>query len=502
VAITSPSGGEVFLTAGGSLALTATASAPFGTVSTVAFYSGATKIADATWYPAGGEWIAVWMNIAPGLYAVTATAMDSFGLAGTSTPPVMIQVFGAPPTVAITSPSGGKVYLTAGGSLALTATASAPFGTVSTVAFYNGATKIGDATWYPAGGEWIAVWTNIPQGIYAVTAMATDSFGLTCSSTPPVMIQVFGPPSVAITSPTSTFVTALGCTVTFAATASTTTPGASIASVQFYESSMLLGSGVFDSGSDTWTCAWNTAGAAFGMHFITAQATDNGGLTGEWTLPTEVYVAVPGDGNLDGIVDGKDYGVWQNGYGHTASFATGDYNGDGVVDGKDYGVWQNNYGRSAAYSSGDTVVASGDETTGTISTPMAAAPTASATAALEVAPPASVGNAPRLIAMTPAPGAVVSSVTSVALVFDSDVQASAAAVEVNGLATGEHSDFAQAYDAATRTLTLTWEQALPADVYTVRVIGSFVVGVDGGAALDGAGNGTSGSDANLVFTAK
>jgi RND family efflux transporter MFP subunit len=54
-----------------------------------------------------------------------------------------------------------------------------------------------------------------------------------------------------------------------------------------------------------------------------------------------------GDTNGDGIVDGLDYNVWQNGYAQTpATPATGDFNADGAVAGLDYTAWQNGYGRS------------------------------------------------------------------------------------------------------------------------------------------------------------
>ena len=100
---------------------------------------------------------------------------------------------------------------------------------------------------------------------------------------------------------------------------------------------------------------------------------------------------------------------------------------------------------------------------------------------------------------------------SLTLVFDSAVQVGAGAVEVSGLATGGHADYAQAYDAATRTLTLVWTQALAPDVYTVRVVADFVVGSGGGAPLDGevgdpaaptlpSGDGVPGGDALLEFT--
>jgi hypothetical protein len=99
------------------------------------------------------------------------------------------------------------------------------------------------------------------------------------------------------------------------------------------------------------------------------------------------------------------------------------------------------------------------------------------------------------------------------LVFDTDVQIGAGAVEVSGLATGSHRDYAAAYDAATRTLTLTWTVPLPADHYRVRVVADFVVGSDGGAPLDGevgnpacatlpSGDGAPGGGAGIEFAAE
>ena len=115
------------------------------------------------------------------------------------------------------------------------------------------------------------------------------------------------------------------------------------------------------------------------------------------------------------------------------------------------------------------------------------------------ATPRAGSTAPRLIATTPASGEAAADITSVRLIFDRDVVVSAGAVEVDGLVSGPQA-YASAYDAGTRTLTLIFAAALPADAYTVRIIGSFVVAADGGAALDGAASGTPGSDARLEFS--
>lgn len=51
----------------------------------------------------------------------------------------------------------------------------------------------------------------------------------------------------------------------------------------------------------------------------------------------------PGDGNLDGVVDGSDFGIWNaNKFTGTAALCSGDFNADGVVDGSDFGIWNAN----------------------------------------------------------------------------------------------------------------------------------------------------------------
>ena len=51
----------------------------------------------------------------------------------------------------------------------------------------------------------------------------------------------------------------------------------------------------------------------------------------------------PGDGNLDGVVDGMDFILWnQNKFTPAAAFCSGDFNVDGVVDGQDFVVWNAN----------------------------------------------------------------------------------------------------------------------------------------------------------------
>jgi hypothetical protein len=226
------------------------------------------------------------------------------------------------------------------------------------------------------------------------------------------------------------------------------------------------------------------AGSGRGYIYSTSDLVSGDGLAGGNAV---FYVgSLRADANGDGAVDGEDYGVWQNGYGHAnPTAATGDFNGDGAVDGEDYGVWQNMYGHMVA--------ALPTAVSGSSDVPTAAATGGSPMEAAAMAP-ISGGDGPQIIAFTP-------SATSAVVVFDTNVLVGGTAVEVSGQTSGVQA-FTTSYDAATKTMTVTFTSALAPDVYTVRVIGTFVVAADGGAALDGAGTGVSGSDAQLGFTVK
>lgn len=56
--------------------------------------------------------------------------------------------------------------------------------------------------------------------------------------------------------------------------------------------------------------------------------------------------AIPGDANLDGVVDGLDIGLLVAGFGEASSWGLGDFNGDGVVDGLDIGILVSTFGDS------------------------------------------------------------------------------------------------------------------------------------------------------------
>lgn len=57
------------------------------------------------------------------------------------------------------------------------------------------------------------------------------------------------------------------------------------------------------------------------------------------------FVAVPGDANLDGIVDIADFAILKNNFGSSGSFwADGDFTGDAMVDLADYAILKRSFG--------------------------------------------------------------------------------------------------------------------------------------------------------------
>ena len=302
-------------------------------------------------------------------------------------------------------------------------------------------------------------------------------------------------PAVAITAPATGWTCGQGMApVRFTATTTDGLPG-TVTGVDFYDGAAKVGSATA-AGGNTWTYSWTTSAATLGSHIITAKATDSAGLVGT-SAPITIRIWIPGDADGNALVEGLDYNAWQNGYQQpNATFATGDYDGNGQVDGLDYNTWQNNHNHAATYSADGFSAA-------------AARDGAVTPAAVQAA-----GDAPHLMAMTPAPGAAVGDVVRLTLVFEVPVVVGAGAVEVSGFATGDRADCAQSYDAATNSLTLTWAAALPPDTYAVRVIADAVTGAGGGAPLDGeiadpadpgslpSGDGVPGGDARLEFTAE
>jgi hypothetical protein len=105
------------------------------------------------------------------------------------------------------------------------------------------------------------------------------------------------------------------------------------------------GSGVITSmpaaAAGTTTLGIATGAALFGLGPTQAGAWSGESITGNSVLVKYTYA---GDANLDGVIDGGDYGVIDNFVQVSGAYGyfNGDFNYDGVIDGGDYGIIDNN----------------------------------------------------------------------------------------------------------------------------------------------------------------
>jgi fibronectin-binding autotransporter adhesin len=95
------------------------------------------------------------------------------------------------------------------------------------------------------------------------------------------------------------------------------------------------------------TSSTATANTAYGVGFADGQSGIVAGLS-SGTL--EIAYTLYGDINLDGVVNGTDFGILAANFGKsvTAGWEQGDLNYDGVVNGSDFGLLAGNFGKSAS----------------------------------------------------------------------------------------------------------------------------------------------------------
>jgi hypothetical protein len=83
----------------------------------------------------------------------------------------------APPVVSITSPATGSTF-NSGSNITFIANASEVNGSIVNVSYYSGSTLLGTAT----GSPYSYTWSNVAIGTYSITAIATDSYGVSVTS--------------------------------------------------------------------------------------------------------------------------------------------------------------------------------------------------------------------------------------------------------------------------------------------------------------------------------
>lgn len=265
VAITSPTAGASLL-AGDSVGLAVSVADSDGSVVRVDYFDGATLLGTSTTAPFGLGWTAT-----AGAHSLTARATDNAGGQSVSAPvTVSVGIAGSPGTFC--AAEGGTCNLPAG----LTADVS-----------------------YGANGQF-----NVKRAVTGGIGCNNYVFGdpisgvaKTCSYVPTdTGVPGNTSPTVTLTAPAANAVYVVGDAVTLAASAADA--DGSVAKVEFFDGSTLLGTATVAPYGVTWT-------ATAGVHALTARATDN---LGAQTTSAAVSVTVNFPGN-DRTVCANEGGV-------------------------------------------------------------------------------------------------------------------------------------------------------------------------------------------------
>lgn len=262
--------------AGAAVAISAGATDSDGSITKVEFFDGTTLISTDTTAP----YAASWTPTLGGVHSITSRATDNGGLS-TISAPVVVTVSGGTtnkaPTVSLTAPASATI----GTAVTLGATATDADGTVGKVEFFDGATLIGT----DASSPYSLTWMPTTVGAHSITARATDNAGATATS------SVTSVNAVATTNKAPTVSLAAAATATMGTavtvTASAADSDGSVAKVEFFDGTAIVGTDTTSPFSLTWTPA--TAG----IHSLTARATDNGGSATTSAAVTVTVAPVP-----------------------------------------------------------------------------------------------------------------------------------------------------------------------------------------------------------------
>lgn len=273
VSLASPVDGS-FHVAGSVIELTADAGDADGSIARVEFFDGATVLATVATAP----WTWSWPDASTGSHAVTVRATDDRGATGVSA--ITHVVVGDAPKLVVTQPAACS-QVDAPLDLTLAAEAASSGGSIVRVEFFDGGTLVGTLSTAP----WRTTLANAQVGTHSITARATDSHGLSTISRAAV-VEVRGanrPPAVSLVTPGDGASFVAPATISLAATASD--PDGSIARVEFFAGTTLVGT----ASSAPFTANWS--GVAAGSYSLTAKATDNLGAIAAST-PISINVAV------------------------------------------------------------------------------------------------------------------------------------------------------------------------------------------------------------------
>ena len=248
-------------TAPASIVMSAVAADIDGSIAKVEFYNGTALVGTDLTSP----YSFTWSGVPAGSYAIKAVATDNLGAFATSS--VVTATVTAPnvaPTVSMTT---DKASYTAPASVVMTAAAADGDGAVAKVDFYYGSTLV----WTDAASPFTYTWTGAAAGNYTLKAVATDNAGASSTSAP-VNISIAAAnvaPTVSMTTDKSSYT----APASVAMTATAADSDGTIARVDFYSGSTLVGTDTTNPFAYTWT------GAAAGRYALKVVATDNNGAS-------------------------------------------------------------------------------------------------------------------------------------------------------------------------------------------------------------------------------
>jgi len=312
VNITNPANGGSYA-AGSNVTITTTASESNGTIKNISLYNGSGLFLGSS---SSSPYSYVDTNMAAGGYSFYAVATDVNGVSTTSSTVTITVSAPSTPAVIITSPTNGTTFLQ-NSTFTITANASETNGTIAQVQYYSGSYLLATATSAP----YTASWLNATTGTFYVTAKATDTNGVSTMSSP-ITITVTSSsssnsttttysPVVSITSPANGSSFTAGSTITLNASASET--NGTIAQVQFYNGSSLLGTDT----SSPYSFTWGNVPA--GTYSITAKATDangvsttSGAITVSVTSPSSPTVSITSPANGSSYTAGSNLSITAN----------------------------------------------------------------------------------------------------------------------------------------------------------------------------------------------
>ena len=257
VTITVPTNNTVFV-AGSTINISADASGDYG-VAQVEFFQGTNSLGVVVGDPPYGL---TWSNMTSGVYQLTAQAMDYLRVVTTSS---VVTVVADIPTVTLASPANNAVF-PAGSPIGLEASTSDAYGMVTQVQFFQGTTSLGIITRSP----YIFIWNNAAIGTNALTAVASDNYGITATSSV-VNVTIDTPPSITLTNPQNYSIFPAGSNIGIDANA--TDVDGTVTAVQFFQGTNSLG--IFTNAP--YSMVWSNVLA--GSYAVTAVATDNIGVT-------------------------------------------------------------------------------------------------------------------------------------------------------------------------------------------------------------------------------